>query len=160
MLAGEQFERVRRLALGVAGIELTERHRQILQHRCGRAGIEDESAMAALLDAVEQGDAIALRRLVGLITTKFTGFFRNPWHFDVAAEHALWAVHRRGAARLWSAAAATGEEPYSLAMALIEVFCPRRSVVNYGTGFAGRRRDRVVSAGGGGRGRRCGGSCS
>jgi chemotaxis protein methyltransferase CheR len=60
--------------------------------------------------------------LIELVTTNFTGFFRHPRHFDAAARHALRAVDRRGQARLWSAAAATGEEPYSLAMALIEVF--------------------------------------
>src|SRR5207245_9398291 len=76
----------------------------------------------ALLDAAEDGDTDARRRLIELLTTNFTGFFRHPWHFHLAAEHALWAVHRRGSARLWSAAAATGEEPDSLAMAVIDVF--------------------------------------
>jgi chemotaxis protein methyltransferase CheR len=57
-----------------------------------------------------------------LVTTNFTGFFRHPRHFEAAAEQAMGAVRHRGQARLWSAAAATGEEPYSLAMALIEVF--------------------------------------
>ncbi len=72
-----------------------------------------------LLGAVEAGDAAARRQFISLLTTSFTGFFRNSLHFDIAAEHALKTIHRRGAARLWSAAAATGEEPYSLAMALI-----------------------------------------
>ena len=57
-----------------------------------------------------------------LVTTKFTGFFRHPWHFEVAARHAVEAARRRGRAKLWAAAAATGEEPYSLAAALIEAF--------------------------------------
>src|SRR5215831_1889058 len=76
----------------------------------------------AWLDAAEDGDADARRRLIELLTTNVTAFFRHPWHFHLAAEHALWTVHRRGPARLWSAAAATGEEPYSLAMTVIEVF--------------------------------------
>ena len=82
----------------------------------------DPGGFEALLHAAEDGDQRAGRQLIGLLTTNFTGFFRHPWHFDIAAEHALRAVHRRGAARLWSAAAATGEEPYSLAMALIDIF--------------------------------------
>lgn len=75
-----------------------------------------------LLDAAEAHDPAARRRLLNLVTTNFTGFFRHPWHFDIAAEHALWAAHRRGKVRIWCAAAATGEEPYSLGMALHEVF--------------------------------------
>jgi chemotaxis protein methyltransferase CheR len=122
MLTRAQFDRTRRLALRLAGIELFERHRDVLDRRCRRSGIEDAAGFDALLDAVDEGNAHAGRRLIGLLTTNFSGFFRHPRHFDLAAEHALWAAHRRGGARLWSAAAATGEEPYSLAMSLIEVF--------------------------------------
>ena len=120
MLTEAQFERARRLALGLAGIELFDRHRELLQRRSDR--LIGQGSLDALLDAAEDGDADARRRLIELLTTNFTGFFRHPWHFHLAAEHALWAVHRRGSARLWSAAAATGEEPYSLAMAVIDVF--------------------------------------
>jgi chemotaxis protein methyltransferase CheR len=75
-----------------------------------------------LLSAAEEGEPIARRQLLCLLTTKFTGFFRHPNHFDIAAEHAHRTALHLGKTRLWSAGAATGEEPYSLAMALIEAF--------------------------------------
>jgi chemotaxis protein methyltransferase CheR len=120
MLTQGQFERTRRLALRLAGIELLERHRPLLTRRSGRLGIDADGELDALLNAVEEGDPTATRRLVGLVTTNFTGFFRHPRHFEMAAAHVRRAAHQRGQARLWSAAAASGEEPYSLAMAMIE----------------------------------------
>jgi chemotaxis protein methyltransferase CheR len=75
-----------------------------------------------LLDATEHGEPAAAQQLLCLLTTKHTGFFRHPRHFDLASGHAAQAARQRGQARLWSAGAATGEEPYSLAMALIEAF--------------------------------------
>jgi chemotaxis protein methyltransferase CheR len=75
-----------------------------------------------LLHAVEQGETSATERLLCLLTTKFTGFFRNPRHFDFAAEHAMRTISERGQARLWSAGVATGEEAWSLAMSVIEAF--------------------------------------
>ena len=122
LLSHEQFERVQRLALQLAGIELVERHRDVIDRRRRRVGMDASGEFTRLLDAAECGDSCAIRRLTGLLTTNFTSFFRHPHHLDLAAEHTLWVVHRRGAARLWSAASATGEEPYSLAMALTEVF--------------------------------------
>ena len=120
MLTDAQFERARRLALGLAGIELFDRHRELLERRSER--LVTPRTFDALLGAAEHGEPDARQHLIELLTTNFTGFFRHPWHFHLAAEHALWAVHRRGQARLWSAAAATGEEAYSLAVALIDVF--------------------------------------
>ena len=122
MLTSEQFDRARKLALRLAGIELFDRHRELLAVRSQRLRLPHTFGIDGLLGAAEEGDPLASRQLIGLVTTNFTGFFRHPEHFDAAAEHTLRAVHRRGQARLWSAAAATGEEPYSIAMALIEVF--------------------------------------
>jgi chemotaxis protein methyltransferase CheR len=122
VLTSQQFERARKLALTLAGIELAERHRELLERRSRRVGIRDSPGLDSLFDAVERGDTSARQKLLCLLTTKFTGFFRHPRHFDLAVEHALRAARRRGRAHVWSAAAATGEEPYSLAMALIERF--------------------------------------
>lgn len=124
MLTAQQFERARRLALGLAGIEMVERHRDLLWRRSCRAGVSDEASLDALLAEAERGDVPACRRLIGLVTIKHTGFFRHPSHFAAAAEHSLRAARQGGTARLWSAAVATGEEAYSLAMAILEVFPP------------------------------------
>lgn len=119
MLTDQQFERVRRLSLDLTGIELGDRHRDLIASRCRRFRIRVGHGLDTLLAASESGDPEARQSLIGLLTTNYTGFFRNPGHFDIAARHAMGAMARRGHARLWSAAAATGEEPYSLAMALI-----------------------------------------
>ncbi|MEI7935327.1 MAG: CheR family methyltransferase [Verrucomicrobiota bacterium] len=122
MLTSEQFDRTRKLALRLAGIELFDRHRELLAARSRRLRLPHAAGIEGLLSAAEEGDPLASRQLIGLVTTNFTGFFRHLGHFDAAADHAIAAVQRRGQARLWSAAAATGEEPYSIAMALIEGF--------------------------------------
>src|SRR5262245_15753673 len=121
MLTNEQFERARQLALRLAGIELVDRHRELLYHRSLRMGILEDNGLDVLLSAAEAGDPTAGQRLVSLLTTNLTGFFRHPEHFDFAADHVL-RVARGRQARCFSAAAATGEEPYSLAMAVTEVF--------------------------------------
>ena len=118
-MTNEQFERVRRLSLSLAGIALADRHRELLETRCRRLKI-DPASLEALLSASEDGGPSARQQLIGLLTISHTGFFRTPLHFEIAAEHVLRVIERRGRARLWSAAAATGEEPYSLAMAVIQ----------------------------------------
>jgi len=129
MLTNGQFQRAQHLALRLAGIELVDRHREILYRRSVRRGILEGNGLDALLCAAEDGDPTASQRLVSLFTTNLTRFFRHPAHFDVAADHALRAAQRRGQARCWSAAAATGEEPYSLTMALTNVFGREKSRV-------------------------------
>src|SRR5262249_4496564 len=92
------------------------------EHRSRRAGVHKSAQLDALLNAAERGEAPATQQLLRLLTTKVTDFFRHPRHFEMAAAQAMRAAREHGRARLWSAGAATGEEPYSLAMALIEAF--------------------------------------
>src|SRR5262249_24911157 len=57
------------------------------------------------------------QEFVNALTTNLTSFFREAHHFPVLAE--FLAAHGAGA-RLWCAAASTGEEPYSIAMTMLE----------------------------------------
>ncbi len=61
------------------------------------------------------------------ITTNETHFFREPPHFECLTGaiipswiRAAQAGHRSKSVRVWSAGCSTGEEPYSLGMALLE----------------------------------------
>jgi chemotaxis protein methyltransferase CheR len=69
--------------------------------------------------------------LIDQISTNHTHFFREIKHFEFISEVVIpaWnAVKRRTEPfRIWSAAASTGEEPYSLALHLAENFAPAES---------------------------------
>jgi chemotaxis protein methyltransferase CheR len=65
------------------------------------------------------------------ISTNETRFFREPKHFELLNARVLPAIRadaargaRPRAIRIWSAGCSTGEEPYSLAMTLLEHFDP------------------------------------
>jgi len=130
MLSDQNFRRTQRLASSIAGIQLVARHRELLERRGRRAGIQDAAAFDLLLAGAEAGDLKAKQDLLSLITTRFTGFFRHPAQFALAAEHASNVAADNRSARIWSVAAATGEEPYSLAMVLVETFGCENPPVN------------------------------
>jgi chemotaxis protein methyltransferase CheR len=61
---------------------------------------------------------------INALTTNLTSFFREGHHFPVLAELAR---ARREPMTIWCAAASTGEEPYSIAMTLVEALGDRAS---------------------------------
>ena len=68
-----------------------------------------------------------IEQLVDLISTNHTRFFREPEHFTFLTSRILPELVSRLAAagsplRAWSAAASSGEEPYTLAIVLAEYF--------------------------------------
>lgn len=54
------------------------------------------------------------------LTTNVTAFFREEHHFGILAEHVRATARPGETFRVWSAGCSTGEEPYSLAMFLLE----------------------------------------
>jgi hypothetical protein len=48
-LSNQQFDRTRRLASGLAGIALVERHHELLERRSERLGIRDVSGLRSEL---------------------------------------------------------------------------------------------------------------
>jgi len=85
-----------------------------------RVSVADVSRYLELLEA----GRVRLDDLVTELTVGETYFFREPAHFEFIRKNVLPDVlGRRGSdhvLRIWSAGCATGEEPYSLAIALEE----------------------------------------
>ena len=122
VFADADFERVRKLIHGLAGISLSPAKREMVYSRLGRRlralGLSDFGEYLRLLDS---GDAAELEAFTNALTTNLTAFFREEHHFPLLAE--LLQRHRGGGQiALWCAAASTGEEPYSMAIAAAEAF--------------------------------------
>ncbi len=59
-------------------------------------------------------------RMLDLISTNKTDFFREPKHFDFLREQVLPELVQARRIRIWSSACSTGEEPYTIAMTLYD----------------------------------------
>jgi chemotaxis protein methyltransferase CheR len=127
------FQELRRLIHDLCGLALpddklylVEQRLQPLVHSSGCANFE---GFASRLRGPE---GLHLREpLIEAITTNETSFFRDSHPFDTLRDHILpWLAERivQGrarksgwrAGRIWSTAASTGQEPYSVAMILLE----------------------------------------
>ncbi|MRD73110.1 chemotaxis protein CheR [Rhodocyclus tenuis] len=115
------FERVRKLIYQHAGISLSPAKQDMVYSRLARrlraTGLKTFADYLALL---EKGDRAEWEKFVNSLTTNLTSFFREPHHFPLLAEH----LQKAGSApqRLWCSASSTGEEPYSMAMTVVETF--------------------------------------
>lgn len=118
------FRRVRELAYHHAGIVLSPAKNHMAYARLAKrvrgAGME---RFSDYLDWLHQHpDDAEWQRFVNALTTNLTFFFREAHHFAMLAEHAQQHASPARPYRVWSAAASTGEEAYSIAMTLAQVF--------------------------------------
>lgn len=105
-----------------AGISLGPEKRVMIEARLAKLSRRTNRPLADLLKEIEHDrEGAAMADLLDVLTTNYTSFFREADHFAWMAEQWLpAAVRRRRPLDVWCAAAATGEEPCSLAMTLLE----------------------------------------
>lgn len=117
------FEKFRALVYDQCGITLGNQKEALVSARVAKRmralGIESHEAY---FDAVVHDRSGAeLVQLIDAISTNFTNFFREPVHFDLLTKLlADWKAAGQRRFRIWCAAASTGEEPYTLAMTVLE----------------------------------------
>jgi Methylase of chemotaxis methyl-accepting proteins len=86
-----------------------------LARRLRARGLETFKQYLDLLEA--ENDPAEWEAFTNALTTNLTAFFREAHHFPILAE---FVPRRAQPVSVWCSAASTGEEPYSIAMTLIE----------------------------------------
>lgn len=116
------FRRVCQMIHARAGIALAAGKRDMVYGRLSRRlralGVSDFGLYLDRLDADPQGEE--WQAFTNALTTNLTAFFREPHHFERL--HAQLRDSAPGPLKLWSCAASTGEEPYSMAITACEAF--------------------------------------
>lgn len=122
----KDFEWVRHALHAHAGIDLADHKKDMVYNRLvGRLRALSLDSFRAYTQRVED-DPQEFNEFINAMTTNLTAFFREQHHFDFLAGEFLRQCRARGQRRLriWSAGCSMGEEPYSIAMTLIEALGP------------------------------------
>lgn len=121
------FEFIASLAMREAGLMIPRDKGTMvfsrLNKRLKALGLRDYESYCSLL---QSGDAAERKTLISILTTNVTSFMREPHHFDMLRDDILPTLMARGRAggriRLWSAGCSSGQEPYTIAMTLLDVW--------------------------------------
>jgi chemotaxis protein methyltransferase CheR len=129
LLTDSDFSRVRALIHQRAGIALGDQKREMVYSRLSRRlrelGMSDFTSYLNLLET--ERDSAEWQAFTNALTTNLTAFFREAHHFPLLAEH---VKNCTAPVSVWCSAASTGEEPYSIAMTLIEALGSRAATAS------------------------------
>ena len=121
----KDFDKVRSFILKETGITLSEGKKNMVYGRLSRR--LRQTGMNTFKEYIEfasQDNSEERVNFVNAITTNLTSFFREEHHFDFLKNTVIPHLMRKNARtrkiRIWSAGCSTGEEPYSIAIALYE----------------------------------------
>ena len=122
----KDFEQIRKLIYDHAGINLSEAKKDLVYSRLGRRlranKLKRFSDYVALLDSKQN---IEWEAFINALTTNLTSFFRESHHFPVLAAHIDSIKYRHNSnnpVNIWCNAASTGEEPYTIAMTMMDLY--------------------------------------
>jgi chemotaxis protein methyltransferase CheR len=128
-LTERELARIIKLVHERSGITLHEGKRPLILARLHKRlrvhAMTSFSAYLAYIEADRSGDEMVA--LLDAIATNHTYFFREEQHFQLLTSRVISEWRARGSSgpfRLWSAACSSGEEPYTIAMALSDLPSP------------------------------------
>ena len=119
------FKVVKNLVADQTGIHLTDAKKDLvygrLSKRIRKLGL---SSFLEYIEYVKHDHEEELINFINAITTNLTSFFRENHHFDYLGNTLLPRLLKSNEdtrkIRIWSAGCSTGEEPYSIAMTILD----------------------------------------
>lgn len=126
-LTSGDFRKIAAMVHADAGIYLAESKLALVHARLAKRlralGLESFQDYCALVATSEGLDE--RQKMLAALTTNVTRFYREPHHFEHLETHVLPplldAARRGGRVRIWSAACSNGQEPYSIALTVLNL---------------------------------------
>lgn len=135
-LGSGDFRRIADFAFSHAGLSIPTSKQAMVETRLERCRARTgHPTISAYLDFLETTEGKAeIEWTISALTTNVTHFFREAHHFDTVRKDVLPELVQRSARgqaiRLWSAGCSSGEEPFSLAMTVLQAIpdAPTRDI--------------------------------
>lgn len=122
----QEFELFRQFLKNACGISLSENKQYLVTTRIRRILAENNlQTLSQLVDQLQRGRHSALRtQVIDAMTTNETFWFRDTYPFEYLKNTLLPVLQSErgghGPVKIWSAACSSGQEPYSISMAVEE----------------------------------------
>jgi chemotaxis protein methyltransferase CheR len=133
LLTDKDFERLSALVYAKSGIHLHGKKKELMKTRLGKrlraTGTRNFEEYYGYL--LQYDDGREMVHMLDAITTNKTSFFREPSHFQYLEKNIFPPLVQSGKPRrlrFWSAGCSSGEEPYSLAMCVMDAFLHAKSL--------------------------------
>lgn len=122
----DDFKKIAQILHSHAGIALAEGKAALVYSRLAKRlrslGLRSFREYCALVEDKQGVDE--RQAMMAALTTNVTRYFREPHHFDHLRDVVMPALAERarrgGRVRLWSAACSNGQEPYSMAITVLQ----------------------------------------
>lgn len=112
----EAFDAIREWVTSHLGIRFSHDQATVLGRRLGVTFGRGTVGSREIAERLMGGDPAVVKQVTEAATTNHTYFFREPETLDYFANEALPRMPPNEQLRIWSAAASSGEEAYSIAM--------------------------------------------
>lgn len=119
----EDFLFLKEKIFQLAGIHITEKKKDLVKSRVQSFLRKSKfESVDELKRELKNSNPMVIQKFVNLMTTNKTDFFRESKHFDYLIYELipLWKKEKKTEIKIWCSASSTGEEPYTIAMALVK----------------------------------------